>query len=286
MKNKTMMLISGMLFCFASMSALSGCGNKTNKFLTALENGDAKTIAQIANEADASFFDTIAKEKAAPGGDFSYEFNDTEDGVVITWYSGTAKSVIIPAEIEGYPVVEIGESAFESTDLFETKRTRYFDSILIPPSVTKIGSRAFIGCSFKAMVIPDSVKILEDYAFKKCNKLVFVKLSNNLKKIGKECFMECSALHDITIQNSVEIIGQKAFMESGLYTINFPASLKTVEEGAFYNCYELYDISISDTLTHINFSEKYRLFNHFGYCGKLKLSTRKRLKELGYKGGF
>ncbi len=56
---------------------------------------------------------------------------------------------------------------------------------------------------------------------------------------------------------------------------------------AFGFCEELYDISISDELKYINFKDEYGgAVDVFAGCGKLKLSVRTKLEELGYKGEF
>ena len=70
-------------------------------------------------------------------GELSYEVVGEE--VVITGVNGEPKNIIIPEEIEGYPVTEIEDYAFEGC----TGLT----SIPIPNSVTTIGDYVFYGCS-------------------------------------------------------------------------------------------------------------------------------------------
>ncbi|MDR1072519.1 MAG: leucine-rich repeat domain-containing protein [Treponema sp.] len=48
----------------------------------------------------------------APESDFRAGLNDALDGCVITKYTGSGGDVVIPAEIQGFPVREIGEGAF------------------------------------------------------------------------------------------------------------------------------------------------------------------------------
>jgi hypothetical protein len=67
----------------------------------------------------------------APAGDGS--------SIVITGYTGRAKQVIIPAEIEGKPVRSIGERAFQVKDTIT--------EVVIPDGVTSIGALAFEACS-------------------------------------------------------------------------------------------------------------------------------------------
>ena len=82
-------------------------------------------------------------------GDFKYEIKDGY--AVITDYSYYAKDehIEIPSQIEGYDVKEIQNEAF----LYED-----FKSVVIPNTVTKIGSSAFQGCdNLESVNIPNSV---------------------------------------------------------------------------------------------------------------------------------
>ena len=97
-----------------------------------------------------------------PASDFKFKVNDSDDGIIITKYVGSATKVVIPAMIENLPVTEIGKSAFS----FCSSLTK----IVIPDSVTEIGSCAFDGCSsLTEIVIPDSVKTIGDNICKSCD---------------------------------------------------------------------------------------------------------------------
>jgi hypothetical protein len=72
-------------------------------------------------------------------GDFTYAYNSGKTGVIVKKYSGTAASVVVPAVVEGLPVVEIGASAFEgNTELV---------AIDLPDTIEVIGARAFANCT-------------------------------------------------------------------------------------------------------------------------------------------
>ena len=68
-----------------------------------------------------------------------FVWKETTNGVIITDYKGGKTDIEIPSEINGKPVTAIGEEAFFN---------RYsLKSVVIPSSVTTIGSFAFYGCS-------------------------------------------------------------------------------------------------------------------------------------------
>ena len=66
-----------------------------------------------------------------------FDFTVQDKKITITGYSSSApKTVTIPASIYGWPVVAIGNSAFNGKQL---------TSVTIPNSVTSIGGNAFTG---------------------------------------------------------------------------------------------------------------------------------------------
>lgn len=70
----------------------------------------------------------------------------------------------IPAFIEGYPVKNIGDGAFESrTDL---------TLLYIPKGVTNIGDRAFLGCTgITHIILNFGIKSIGDEAFRYCDNV-------------------------------------------------------------------------------------------------------------------
>jgi hypothetical protein len=49
--------------------------------------------------------------KETPASDFSYDLSSDGQGIKITGYTGNGGKVVIPAKIEGMPMVEIGNNA-------------------------------------------------------------------------------------------------------------------------------------------------------------------------------
>ena len=79
--------------------------------------------------------------------------------------------------------------------------------------VTGIGNGAFWGCkSLRSIVIPNSVKAIEDWAFWGCHSLTSVSIPNSVITIGQNTFADCMSLSSITIPKSVISIGDRAFV--------------------------------------------------------------------------
>ncbi len=98
----------------------------------------------------------------APAGEMStsdleYEENKAGDGIVIVEYTGDAVggTAIIPAEIDGLPVVEIGATAFNYAE---------FDTYVFPSSVVKFNRRSVRqDAGFKVYIEADNASFDENY---------------------------------------------------------------------------------------------------------------------------
>lgn len=103
--------------------------------------------------------DTLRETDAGQQG-FRFTYDETEGGLRITGISGTAETITIPAEIDGKPVTEIADRAFEDS------RVR---NVTVSEGVRTIGWFAFYGCSSLASVtLPRSVTSIGYSAFDGC----------------------------------------------------------------------------------------------------------------------
>lgn len=103
--------------------------------------------------------------------------------------------------------------------------------------VTCVGYMAFMGDSrLKAIELPDSITIIDDYAFKSCKNLNSIKFKNDVKKIGKEAFCNCKSLTEIELPESLEHIDDFAFKNSGVAYITIPESVHIIGLNPFLKC--------------------------------------------------
>src|SRR5690554_5619434 len=137
--------------------------------------------------------------------DLSYKILDDE--IFITDCDESVTEVVIPSEIDGLPVTNIYDKAFDYCSKLE--------SITIPDSVTEFGYRAFYWCS----------------------KLESIKIPNSVTKIGEDAFYACSELTTIVIPDSVTDIGESAFWGcKSLTSVTIPDSITSIDKYMFANC--------------------------------------------------
>jgi len=210
--------------------------------------------------------------------DFRYTVNNKK--VTITEYEGNGGYVIIPDTLDGFPVTEIGHSAFDfCTGLI---------SVTIPDGVTKIGDSAFWACdNLISVTIPNSVITIDSYAFSYCSSLTSVTIPGSVTTIGGSVFKGCTSLTSIsvavgnvnycsadgvlfnknktmliqypggrsgsyTIPNSVTTIDGFAFsMCAGLTSVTIPVSVTIIGSSAFHNCTSLTSVIIPDRVISI-----------------------------------
>jgi len=108
---------------------------------------------------EADYWAQYNAEQAAAA---DFEFSDggitSNTGWTITAYNGTDKSIVIPSQIQGQPVIEIGYNSFQGKQLTD---------VTIPDSIVMIWDNAFDGNLLKSVAFPDSVKYINRDAFKK-----------------------------------------------------------------------------------------------------------------------
>ena len=182
---------------------------------------------------------------------------DVEDGKArITRYSTPTGDIIVPAEIDGYPVTAIAASVFS----YRTGLT----SVTIPDGVTSIDDESFRNCSALTNVwIGSGVMNIGTNAFRDCYALLNVEIGGGVTVIGNSAFRGCSRLSDITIPAGVNTIENYAFAEcNSLENVVIPDSVGFIGPSAFSSCGGLTNVTIGTGVTRIG---SYA----FRYCSRL-----------------
>ena len=126
--------------------------------------------------------------------------------------------------------------------------------ITIPNSVMSIGNYAFDGCFGLTSIVVEEGNSVYD-SRNNCNAIIETAtntlllgivttiIPKSVTIIGNSAFRDCTNLTDITIPNSVTSIGDYAFRGcSGLTSVTIPNSVTSIGHFAFEACQELLDV--------------------------------------------
>ena len=183
-------------------------------------------------------------------------------------------------EVGGITYKLISETAVEVI----AGTSKYTGDITIPSEVTidgnkftvsRIGEKAFYECTgLTSVVIPNSVTTIGSYAYS-CTGLTSVTIPNGVISIGHFAFYSCSGLASIAIPNSVTTIGNVAFGNTSWYnkqpngilyldncclgykgdkpteTLSLKEGTRVVAGMAFSSCTGLTNITIPNSVTNI-----------------------------------
>ncbi|MBR5362032.1 MAG: leucine-rich repeat domain-containing protein [Oscillospiraceae bacterium] len=229
---------------------------------------DDTTTAETTTDTTTEGTTTERTEMTPPDPLSVTEYEETADGgILIRSFRWTCeKTVEIPAQIDGKPVTEIGESAFKYC---------YADVVMLPDTVERIGDRAFEGCAYlQAMNIPKACVSIGASAFAGCKSLEIVTLPDTVQEIGRDAFADTPFLTqqtgdalllgngilyayrgtaaDYTVPEHVRIIGAGAFASSEtLRSVVIPAGVQQIQQGAFAGCTSLSEITAPDTVSYL-----------------------------------
>lgn len=158
------------------------------------------------------------------------------------------------------------------------------ERIILPEFISSIPAEAFFGCSnLQYVYIPASVTSIDGTAFYRVPATVDFAGNSTLLKEGnviytadkKKLVLYCNRNKEdkfnFSVPSSVEEICSAAFGCSGLLSISFNSTLKTIGEYAFDSCEYLVSINIPDTVTTIG---------KWAFYGCKMLSTVKLSKNI------
>ena len=168
-------------------------------------------------------------------------------------YGKSTKSLYIDGtKIEGVLVIpdsvtNIGSYAFYCC--------RGLTSVTIGNGVTSIGEYAFCGCTgLTSVTIPDSVTSIGNRAFEDCTDLTSVTIGNSVTSIGNDAFWYCRGLTSVSwnAENCTLVGAPSIFREcTNLTTVTIGDNVKTIPSYAFNGCSSLTSITIPDSVTSI-----------------------------------
>ena len=232
-----------------------------NGKITETEIGHDKNI-EIIDERENCYLEQIAngtKLQAIDENGITWNFTVSNKRAINVYYESgdLPENLVIPSTLKGCPVTSLYNEYRKN--IFEKSTNNAIKKIIIPDSVTNIGTSAFYNCeALTNITIPDSVTSIENYAFMDCYKLSDLSIGNKVKSIGYEAFYYCRSLTSITIPDSVTNIGEYAFSDcTSLTSVTIGNSIRSIGKNVFSSCTSLISVTIPASVTSIGNSAFY-----------------------------
>lgn len=179
-------------------------------------------------------------------GDFDYYIRNDGTAEIISWTGKAGSDLIIPEQLDGYPVTVIGAKVLRG-DIYRASVQRIF----IPKTVTTIRSRAIPSsniteivvatdnpvytvqdgmlinrqdqavvryasqCEQTAVQIPEGIQLIHDDAFSGALHVTSIILPDSVKKIGVRALYMHVSLEKLVVPATIEYTGERAIFRSG-----------------------------------------------------------------------
>lgn len=152
---------------------------------------------------------------------------------------------------------------------------RRFNELQYFTSLTEIPRHCFRTSSLESVILPPSIRTIQEWAFFGCSSLTNIEFPNNLEEIELRAFSNCTALESIILPEGLSVLGDYAFTACvNAKTISLPSSLNSlpfccfqsclkvesvvfpegitnVGQAAFYMCHALHEVQLPESLTVI-----------------------------------
>lgn len=153
-----------------------------------------------------------------------YWFEKLKDGGLrLLRVFGSSPEVVVPEQIMGEPVVELGAYCFATgshATVYETaseesagkEASKELEKLLLQGRVKELS-----GKYIQKIELPETVQVLGNFCFYQCSALREIVIGRHLAEIGSDAFMNCLKLRKITVNGSVtepsglkQILGQRS----------------------------------------------------------------------------
>ena len=155
----------------------------------------------------------------AVDGSVGLTYSLNEDGASYTITGrGVCKDadIVIPSEYKGLPVTHIGTDAFWNDEIIT--------SVVIPESITELGNYTFYAPNLASVtILSNSITTLPSRTFA-YTKITSITLPESLKVIDRYAFQGCYYLETIVIPKGLESIGTEAFDGCPITTVYYGGS--------------------------------------------------------------
>jgi len=228
------------------------------------------------------------KGNAAPASDFKYDLSRDGKGIVILKYIGKGGNVIVPSEIEGMPVIQLGGTEYGSVSYTGFENTKV-TGVVLPDTIViqhilGFNNHGFAGTPLQSITFPKGITFIPNSFFQNCKSLKSIAIPDTVKTIEAYAFSG-SGLTSIVIPEGVEEIEMWAFANcKDLKSVTLPESIRVIESHAFQGCSSLETVNLPSH--RIIYGDGYSSSDAFKGCTKLSIAARKAINDSGYTDGF
>ena len=127
---------------------------------------------------------------------FRYEV--IEGGAKLLRVYGGGPRMALPPQLDGFPLVEIGEYAFAPEESAR-KQAPKGEVGLWPEGET---GTALCGSALREIQLPEGVRVIGGYAFYNCRALTALELPGTLSQVGSSAFMNCESLSRLRVKTA------------------------------------------------------------------------------------
>lgn len=153
------------------------------------------------------------------------EYHVYENHASIVGHEFTGNKLELPSTLNGVPVTQIETAAFADMPANE---------VILPSSLKRIDDRAFAYSQIRSIVVPESVKYMGSAVFKGCMQLQSAEIHAEISYLASEMFEWCSSLSAVTLPQTLYSIEAYAFYEcSSLTDLELPESVEWIDDTAF-----------------------------------------------------
>lgn len=195
-------------------------------------NGEEMACSAIQEENGNYVYSMVYDELAQTDGSLVFELTK-KPSEIIKFADAKVKAICVQYwDTDGDGELSMEEAAAVTTLFVEDKKTSAFRS---NGEIT----------SFDEFQYFTGVTTLIASAFSQCTKLASIVLSNTIKMIDNYAFNNCKSLKRIDLPESVEDLRTYVFQQSGIETMYIPKNVRSIGEYLFYGCNSLVSVTVS-----------------------------------------
>lgn len=192
-----------------------------------------------------------------------FHYQIAENKIEILRCYGTDPKVVIPAQIQGIPVVRIAPYAFSAR-----KDSEEADALIYEAEDSFIAAgeeRLLAGTDVEEIVFPDTVEEIGRYVFYGCRNLRSLEFSDSLTQIGSGAFTVCGGLGRLKVHMNKGV--QSCVKEIlGELWQRIDVELDFGGEKAYFVFPEHYEEAVENTPARILYTQHHGSGNNYRQC--------------------